>query len=179
MIYSEKVDLLHVLTSLMCFYLHCGIHSVSRLAPPCRWSFILHWPMTKLQFVHYMFRFTDIWHINLWKTSNVHFSQTNCSISFKLTAFITDTHRCQHINFQSNWLSFRNFIKYWKEWHIFILWASLTMEQLEILRYFNSKCENELGLVPKYMDFALFPLAHEYWLTSLVFHYFGSEGMSG
>ena len=49
------------------------------------------------------------------------------------------------------------------------------MEQLNILRYFNSKCKNKLVLVPKYMDFlgfywnfAQFALAHEYWVMSAV-----------
>ena len=45
----------------------------------------------------------SLWYrLEILKTSNVCYWETNHSISFKLTAFITDTHRCFHINFLSN-----------------------------------------------------------------------------
>ena len=41
------------------------------------------------------------------KTPNDRCSKTNCMISFKFTVFLIDTHRYLHINFLSNWISFK------------------------------------------------------------------------
>ena len=58
---------------------------VSRVTPPCRQSLILLIISTVL----------SLWYrLEILKTSNVCYLETNCSISFKLTAFITDIHRC-------------------------------------------------------------------------------------
>ena len=64
--------------------------------------------MTMQQLSHWVFtiRFSDIltmWYRfrKTWQTSNVCCLKTNWSIPFKLTAFITDTHRCLHVNFLS------------------------------------------------------------------------------
>ena len=53
-----------------------------------------------------------------------------------------------NVKFQGDLLSFMNFYLY-KKWYILVTWVFLTMEQMEILRYFNSKCENESTLVVK------------------------------
>ena len=37
--------------------------------------------------------------------------KSTCSISFKLTAFNNDTHKCLHVNFLSNWIGFTVAIK--------------------------------------------------------------------
>ena len=57
---SEKLDFLHVLdiAHVFLFTLWYSL-CVSRLTPPCRWSFIFYLPMTMLQFIHYVFKVLD------------------------------------------------------------------------------------------------------------------------
>ena len=52
--------------------------------------------------IHHKYWYFD----NVVQTSNVCCLRTNCSIPFKLTAFIADIHRYLHVNFLSKWLSF-------------------------------------------------------------------------
>ena len=79
------------------------------------------------------------------KTSTVHYLKTNYSISFKLTVFIFDTYRCLHINFLSNWLSFKiteNFIKLSKQRCVYVLWIAVNTMHLEFLKNIKFKVEN-------------------------------------
>ena len=57
-----------------------------------------------------------MWYIlkKVLQTLNVGCLKTICLISFKLTAFFADINKSLHINFLSNWLSFKvteNFMK--------------------------------------------------------------------
>ena len=84
------------------------------------------------------------------KTSTVCNLKTNYSISFKLTVFIADTHRCLHVNFLSNWLSFKiteNFIKLSKQRRACVLWTPVNTMHLESLKNIKFKVENESLLI--------------------------------
>ena len=84
------------------------------------------------------------------KTSTVHCLKTNYLISFKLTVFIADTHRCLHVNFLSNWLSVKiaeNFIKLSKQRYVCVLWTPGNTMHLEFLKNITVKVENERPLV--------------------------------
>ena len=76
------------------------------------------------------------------KTSTVCHLKTICSISFKLTVFIADTHRCLHVNFLSNWLSFNiaeNFIKLSKQRCVCVPWIHRNTMHLEFLKIIKFK----------------------------------------
>ena len=96
------------------------------------------------------------------KTSTVHHLKTNYSISFKLTVFIFDTHRCLHVNFLSNWLSFKiteNFIKLSKQRCVCVLWTAVNTMHLEFLKNIKFKVENErllISLTYYCLDFSTF-----------------------
>ena len=84
------------------------------------------------------------------KTSTVHCSKTNYSISFKLTVFIADSHRCLHVNFLSNWLSLKvtkNFIILSKQRCVCVLWTPGNTMHLNFLKNIKFKVENERPLV--------------------------------
>ena len=96
------------------------------------------------------------------KTSTVCHLKTNYSISFKLTVFIADTHRCLHVNFVSNWLSFKiteNFIKLSKQRCVCVLWTPVNTMHLEFLKNIKFKVENErflISLTYYCLDFSTF-----------------------
>ena len=96
------------------------------------------------------------------KTSTVHHLKTNYSISFKLTVFIFDTHRCLHVNFLSNGLSFKiteNFIKLSKQRCVCVLWTPVNTIHLEFLKNIKFKVENErllISLTYYCLDFSTF-----------------------
>ena len=76
--------------------------------------------------------------------------KTNYSISFKLSVFIADIHRCLHVNFLSNWLSFKiteNFIKLSKQRCVCVLWTPVNTMHLEVLKNIKFKDENERLLI--------------------------------
>ena len=84
------------------------------------------------------------------KTSTVHCLKTNCLISFKLTVFIADIHRCLHVHCLSNWLSFKiaeNFIKLSKQRCVCVLWTPRNTMHLEFLKNIKFKVEHERPLV--------------------------------
>ena len=96
------------------------------------------------------------------KTSTVSHLKTNCSISFKLTVFIADTHRCLHVNFISNWLSFEiteNFIMLSKQRCLCVLWIPVNTMHLVFLKNIKFKVENEkllISLTYYCLDFSTF-----------------------
>ena len=65
--------------------------------------------MTILQFVHHVLKVLD--NFTQMSTDLKNLKNSKClllkRIPFKLTVFITDTFRCLHINFLSNWISLR------------------------------------------------------------------------
>ena len=84
--------------------------------------------------------------LKTWKTPNHHYSKTNCSISFKLTVFNTDTHRCLHVNFLSYWISFKVTKNYscltiWGHSHG--LWSYRNTIHLEFFKNINFKLSND------------------------------------
>ena len=84
------------------------------------------------------------------KTSTVCHLKTNYLICLKPTVFIADTHRCLHVNFVSNWLSFKiteNFIILSKQRCVCVLWSPVNTMHLEFLKTIKCKVENERFLI--------------------------------
>ena len=72
--------------------------------------------------------------VEILKTSNVCYSEVNHSISIKLTMFITDTHRCFHINFLSNQINLKTF-KYCSHAIVYIIGdnINISVEYIDIM----------------------------------------------
>ena len=104
------------------------VHFVSRLAPPVGGAY----------FCTDQWQCNNLYHVfKVLKTSTVCCLKTNCLISFKLAVFIADTHRCLHVNFLSNWLSFKiaeNIIRLSKQRCVCVPWTHRNTMHLEFLK---------------------------------------------